>query len=112
MLRAKCQILLIGWDFDTRIFLDPDPQDGAPAELGPLISWLAEHRPELCIHVLRWDWGAVKLLGRGTTAFRLLRWSLNDRITFKLDSAHPLGASHHQKIIVIDDASLSAAGST
>jgi len=104
MLNARSQILLIGWDFDTRIFLDHSVDDGAPAKLGPFVSWLARNRPDLKIHILKWDLGAVKLLGRGTTLFRLARWARNKRIFFKLDGAHPFGASHHQKILVIDDA--------
>jgi phospholipase D1/2 len=103
MLRAKSQILLIGWDFDTRIFLDHEPGDQAPTNLGRLLSWLAKHRPDICIHILRWDWGAPKLLARGSTILRLLRWARTPQISFKLDGAHPLGASHHQKVIVIDD---------
>ena len=103
MLRAKSQILLIGWDFDTRIFLDDAPHDGAPDKLGPLISWLAKHRPDVCIHILKWNLGAPKLLGRGTTVLRLARWAMSKRISFKLDGAHPVGASHHQKIVVVDD---------
>ena len=58
-------------------------------------GWFApDTRPELCIHILKWDVGALKLLGRGTTLFRLARWMGNKRITFKLDGAHPKGASH------------------
>src|SRR5690606_34502287 len=30
-------------------------------------------------------------------------WNGNGRIHFALDSAHPPGASHHQKLVVIDD---------
>ena len=45
----------------------------------------------------------MKLLGRGTTVFRLARWAASKQINFKLDGAHPAGASHHQKIVVIDD---------
>ena len=103
MLSAKSQILLIGWDFDTRIFLDDEPGDEAPTKLGPLLSWIAKHRPEISIHILRWDWGAPKLLARGTTIFRLMQWAKTKQISFKLDGAHPLGASHHQKIMVVDD---------
>ena len=34
----------------------------------------------------------------------LLRWLPHNRgSTFKFDSAHPVGCSHHQKIVVIDD---------
>jgi len=104
MLKARSQILLIGWDFDTRIFLDDSPGDGAPARLGPFLSWLAKNRPDLSIHILKWDMGAVKLLGRGTTIFRLARWAWHSRIFFKLDGAHAFGASHHHKILVVDDA--------
>jgi phospholipase D1/2 len=103
MLQARSQILLIGWDFDTRIFLEAEEKDEMPAELGPFLSWLAKNRPDLKIHILRWNLGAVKLLARGTTVFRLMEWSASRQISFKLDSAHPLGASHHQKIVVIDD---------
>lgn len=103
MLKAEKQILLIGWDFDTRILLDEEPGDDAPETLGAFISWLARHRPQVAIHILRWDWGATKLLARGTTVLRLLNWARTRQIRFKLDGAHPLGASHHQKIVVIDD---------
>jgi len=103
MLGARAQILLIGWDFDTRIVLDNEPADGAPGKLGPFISWLAKNRPGVSIHILKWDVGAIKLLGRGTTILRLAHWARSKRITFKLDGAHPVGASHHQKIVVIDD---------
>lgn len=104
MLKARSQVLMIGWDFDTRIVLDHESDEEAPAKLGPFVSWLAKNRPELKIHILKWDLGAVKLLGRGTTLFRLARWAWDKRIFFKLDGAHPVGASHHQKILVIDDA--------
>ena len=109
MLKARQQIMLVGWDFDTRIFLDRETSsdkrtDGVPNELGPFIQWLAKHRPGLNIHILKWDVGALKLIGRGTTLLRLARWAWHKRITFKLDGAHAVGASHHQKILVIDDA--------
>jgi phospholipase D1/2 len=103
MLEAKSQILLVGWDFDTRIILDADASDGAPIKLGPLLSWIAKHHPQVSINILKWDLGAPKLLGRGTTVLRLIRWAATKQITFKLDGAHPMGASHHQKIVVVDD---------
>lgn len=33
----------------------------------------------------------------------LARWFLTRSVDFKFDSAHPLGCSHHQKVVVIDD---------
>ena len=103
MLRAERQILLIGWDFDTRICLDYAADDGAPTELGAFLSWLPRNKPDLNIYILKWDVGAIQLLGRGTTILRVARWAASDRIHFKLDGAHAKGASHHQKIAVIDD---------
>lgn len=103
MLTARSQILLIGWDFDTRIDLDAGESDEAPTELGAFLNWLPRKTPGLQIHILKWDVGAIKLLGRGTTIFRLARWAASDNIHFKLDGAHPVGASHHHKILVIDD---------
>ena len=103
MLKARKQILLIGWDFDTRIDLDSNEGDDAPTELGAFLTWLPKKTPGLQIHILKWDVGAIKLLGRGTTVFRLARWAWSDNIHFKLDGVHPVGASHHHKIVVIDD---------
>ncbi|UZK68170.1 phospholipase D-like domain-containing protein [Sphingomonas sp. S1-29] len=104
MMGATDQIILVGWDFDSRIILDRSrPDDGAPTELGPFLSWLADNRPGLQINILAWSLVTMKLLGRGTTVLRLARWMKHKQITFKTDGAHPFGASHHQKIIVIDN---------
>ena len=104
LLEARSQVMLIGWDVDTRIRLvDEEPPQGAPAVLGGLLSWLSKRRPELEIYILVWDQAAVSLLGRGTTLFRMMNWGANRRITTKFDSRHPLDGSHHQKILVIDD---------
>lgn len=105
MLKARSQIILIGWDVDTRVNLaDERPPEGAPTALGPLLSWLSKRRPELDIFILAWDEGLISVPGRGTTMFRMLRWALDRKVTIKWDSTHPLDASHHQKILVIDDA--------
>lgn len=106
MMNAKGRIFLIGWDFDTRIRLGRDRyrKGGPPTKLGDFILWLADRTPELEINILKWDVGALKMLGRGSSLVTAARWAMHDRITFKLDGAHPAGCSHHQKIVVIDDA--------
>ncbi|WP_230481841.1 phospholipase D-like domain-containing protein [Sphingomonas sp. Leaf21] len=101
MLNARRQILLIGWDFDARIVLD---HDEAPGEtVGDFIYSLVERQPELEIYLLRWDTGAIKSLFRGRTLFTVLKWMTHKRIHTKLDGHHPIAASHHQKIVIIDD---------
>lgn len=104
MLDARKRIMLIGWDFDARLRLDRNERlPGEPRAVGRFIRWLVDREPELEVFLLRWDLGAVKSLTRGTTPFTLLRWVTHPRIHPRLDSHHPTGASHHQKVVVIDD---------
>lgn len=104
MLRARSQILLVGWDVDTRIALVEKEEAGeAPSHLGAFVSWLVKRNPELCVHILAWDEAMLKVPGRGTTLLRLFAWSRSKRLSFRFDSSPPLLASHHQKILVVDD---------
>lgn len=108
MLKARSQILIMGWDLDTRIKLlgeaDGDKDEEAPVHLGAFLTWLTKRRPELRIHILAWGGHAYRYLGRGTTMLRLGSWRLlSKHIDFRLDTQHPREASHHQKILVVDD---------
>jgi phosphatidylserine/phosphatidylglycerophosphate/cardiolipin synthase-like enzyme len=103
MMQAEHQILLIGWDFDARIRLVHEPEDGAPTAIGALIDWLVRHKPHLHVHILRWDTGAIKSLFQPTTMATIARWWRHPRIHLKLDHAHPPAGSHHQKIVIVDD---------
>jgi len=110
MLKAQQRIFLIGWDFDSRIRLgsgrrwwDLPRKDRFPARLGAFVVWLVKRTPTLQVRVLKWNFGALKFIFRGTMIIDLIRWFITPGIDFKFDSAHPLGCSHHQKIVVIDD---------
>jgi len=103
MLKARKRIMLIGWDFDARIELSDERLPGEPRTLGEFVLWLVKRNPELEVFLLRWNMGAVRTLFRGKTIFTLARWMAHRRIHTRLDSAATLGASHHHKIVVIDD---------
>ncbi len=110
MLNAKYRILLIGWDFDTRIHLAEGRswwQKGFrqkyPSRLGSFFVWLTRHRPTLEIKILKWSFGAFKFAIRSSMWMDLARWFPHRRIDFKFDSAHPMGCSHHQKIVILDN---------
>lgn len=110
MADARQRIFLIGWDFDTRIKLSAGRRwwtlrrrDRHPARLGSFILWLAHRTPRLEIRLLKWNVALLKSLFRGTMVIDLARWAISRSIDFKFDSAHPVGCSHHQKIVVIDD---------
>ena len=106
ILQARHSILLVGWDFDTRIELDrggrPDP--AVPNRIGSLLNYVVRHNPRLRVYVLRWDLAFLKMPFRGTTPLFLLEWLGSRRLHFHLDRHHPPEACHHQKIAVIDDA--------
>lgn len=103
MLKARRRIMLIGWDFDARIELSDERLPGEPGTLGDFVLWLVKRNPDLEVFLLRWNIGALRALFRGTTIFTLMRWMAHPRIHTRLDGASTLGASHHHKIVVIDD---------
>lgn len=109
MLKAEHRVLLIGWDFDTRIHLSKGRrwwQKGwrrqYPRRLGSFIYWLARNRRQLDIRILKWGVGTFKFFTRGAMLLDLLRWWPQRRIDFKFDNVHPVGCSHHQKLVLID----------
>jgi len=109
--KAQHNVLLIGWDIDTRIKLDPtttqtgtDTEIHGPNKLGRFLRFVARKNPSLEIHILKWSLGVMLALRPGSTAFDMLGWILHPRVHFKMDSAHPAAAAHHQKVVVIDDA--------
>ena len=110
LMRARQRIMMIGWDFDTRILLGQGrrwwnlPAKLAnPARLGPFVIWLCKRTRGLEVRVLKWNFGALKFIFRGSMILDLYRWWRNPAIDFKFESGHPLGCSHHQKIVVVDD---------
>nr|CAD6421784.1 phospholipase [Rhizobium sp. Q54] len=104
MLKAKRSIFLIGWDFDTRIRLEPGNEDAhRPDKLGRFLNALARKNDRIDIRILKWDVGLISSLTRGETPFYILRWMFNSRIHLKLDGAHPAMSAHHMKLLVVDD---------
>ena len=103
MLQARHRIVIIGWDFNPRIKLDRTEDANQDETLGSFLFDLSERQPHVPILILKWNVGALKMLFRDGALAWLARLALKRSIRFKLDSAHPLGCSHHQKIVVIDD---------
>jgi hypothetical protein len=103
--QARHMVMLIGWQFDLRIKLEPDRADAEPPdELGKFLKAVAAERPELRIHILPWDAAMLATLARQVVPFLALELVWHHRIHFRLDGDHPAGTCHHQTIIVVDDA--------
>jgi phospholipase D1/2 len=110
MIAARRELLLIGWDFDFEIEMLPGESDaeglapdGLPNQLGAFTRAVVERTPELDIYFLKWNGAVFVAPGRYLPALEL-RLFAGERIHLALDSHHPFGACHHQKIVVADDA--------
>jgi phospholipase D1/2 len=103
--QAQESIFIIGWDVDSRVCLVPDGmREQQPMELGAFLKAIVSRRRGLQVYVLEWDFAVIFALERESTTVRQQRWRTHRRVQFRMDGAHPAGASHHQKVVVVDDA--------
>jgi phospholipase D1/2 len=104
LLEARASVFIIGWDIHSELRLVRDEEDdGFPTTLGMLLDEIAERRPALRIHILSWDFSMIYAMEREFFPTYKLRWKSHDRVLFCLDGEHPVGASQHQKLVVVDD---------
>ncbi len=112
-LEARDSLFIVGWDFHSRAQLLGDgmtlPEEpGAPRLLGDFLNYLCERRRSLRIRVLIWDFPSVFGIEREFPFFYGTAlpgsWQPHRRIQLRYDSSHRFGGSHHQKIVVIDNA--------
>src|SRR5262245_29330527 len=100
--RAQRFIFIAGWQLDSRFRLNPRNPD-SPGCWDFVLDLVRRNR-QLRIYVLLWDFAMIYAADREIIPLYSHPWRSHRRIHFRLDSNHPMGASHHQKIVVIDDA--------
>jgi phospholipase D1/2 len=106
LLSARQQIWILGWDIDSRLCLRRDLASAAQrraATLGPLLQSIVSRTGGPDCYVLAWDFALIYAFEREAFPQLKLGWSTHRRLHFELDNMHPLGASQHQKIVVVDD---------
>jgi phospholipase D1/2 len=104
MLGARDCIMILSWDIDRRTVMVPGGAgDGYPEALGDFLHALLEERPQLRVYVLNWDFAMLYALERELLPAYRTSWRRQRRMAFHMDDRHPVGASHHQKIVVVDD---------
>ncbi len=104
ILSAGRTVFILGWDIHSKLQLVRDVEDdGLPRELGALLDFVAKQRA-VDVFVLSWDFAMIYLLEREPFPLYALNWKTHSRVRFHMDDRHPLGASQHQKLVVIDDA--------
>jgi phospholipase D1/2 len=101
MEKAKQSILLLGWDFDPLVRLEPEAlMDQRPSSF---MERLLERNSSLRIHILIWDMAWIFAVQRRDSPRHARKWLPDHRMVYRLDNTHPTGASHHQKVLVVDD---------
>lgn len=100
--KARRSVLIVGWDFDGRIRLRPEDAD-CPS-LGEILRELVDRNDDLEVHILIWSVAVAHAPSQPNELLLTPEWAKHPRISFRLDTAHPIYAAHHQKIVVIDEA--------
>jgi phosphatidylserine/phosphatidylglycerophosphate/cardiolipin synthase-like enzyme/uncharacterized membrane protein YdjX (TVP38/TMEM64 family) len=102
---AQNSIEILAWDIDPRVALvRDDPGDGFPVALGEFFVAVLRRRPRLRVRILEWDFSMIYAVEREwVPLFNKPRWPRHPRLDFRFDGNHPVAASHHQKLVVVDD---------
>lgn len=109
LLAAEKTVFILGWDIFASVDLAPgvDPKgparQEAPTKLDALLSFVARRRPHLRCYILIWDYAALYTLERDPFSRWKLGWRAHRHVRFGFDDRHPVGGSHHQKVVVVDD---------
>ena len=102
---ARHSIMIVGWDLHSGLRLLRNGEDGDyPQTLGRFLDYLARKNKRLKIYLLSWDFSMIYAMEREFFPRYKLKWLTHKNISFCLDGEHPVGASQHQKVVVIDDA--------
>jgi phosphatidylserine/phosphatidylglycerophosphate/cardiolipin synthase-like enzyme len=105
--KAERTILMAGWQFSCSVELvrgDDACNCPYPRTLLELLTTLCEERPDLHVYMLPWDSSPVFAFEREPLQKLKLRLKGHPRIHWKMDNMHPAGASHHQKLFIVDRA--------
>jgi phosphatidylserine/phosphatidylglycerophosphate/cardiolipin synthase-like enzyme/uncharacterized membrane protein YdjX (TVP38/TMEM64 family) len=104
ILRAQHSIFVLGWDITANLDLVPGAKDRTePTRLAELLDTVVRRRRGLHCHVLVWDHSTLYALERDPFTRVKLGWLTHERVHFRFDDRHPLGGSHHDKVLVVDD---------
>ena len=103
--QARSSAFLLTWDIYSSLCLVPRGASRQPCPpLRELLDDVAVRQPQLQIFMLNWDFSLLLGRGREWLLRYKLDWATHERVHFRLDRWFPLGASHHEKIVVVDDA--------
>lgn len=102
--QARRQAILLCWDIDSRVAMyRPCDAERAPCHLTAILQRALVDNPELEIHLLPWDFAMIYAFEREWLPLFNRPLARHRRLHVRFDGEHPLGASQHQKLLVVDD---------
>lgn len=105
--KAHSYILISGWQFDSEVMLlrgKDAGQANGETRLLKFLDSLCARNPELKVYILAWDFSLIFMREREWMQELIFNWSTSERLSFRFDNRHAIGASQHQKYVVIDGA--------
>lgn len=109
--QARHQAIILCWDVDSRVEMHrPCEAEQAPCHLTAVLHRALKRNPELTIHLLPWDFAMIYAFEREWLPLFSRPMARHPRLKVQFDDEHPLGASQHQKMLVIDDQSALVGG--
>jgi phosphatidylserine/phosphatidylglycerophosphate/cardiolipin synthase-like enzyme len=100
---ARSYVLIAGWQLESSVLLRRLPEDeGRARTLREVVRSACEHNRELRIYVLAWDWASIYAFDREWRTREKLKKAGLGQLEFRYDATHPQGASHHDKLVVVD----------
>jgi phosphatidylserine/phosphatidylglycerophosphate/cardiolipin synthase-like enzyme len=109
--KARHSIFILAWDIDSQLRLTRGEKGETQDK--PFVQFLNDlvtRKKELQVYILAWDFAILFALEREWLPIYKLDWKTHQRIDFQLDGKQPIGGSHHQKVVVVDDSIAFAGG--
>ncbi|WP_413204398.1 VTT domain-containing protein [Rhodospirillum sp. A1_3_36] len=108
---ARKSIFILAWELHSKVPLLRDvpldsegrAEDGWPVTLRLLLLDALDRNPELEVHIVLWQAAVLFRLEREVPFDLPSLWAGHPRLHFVEDGDLPALASHHQKIVTIDD---------
>jgi phosphatidylserine/phosphatidylglycerophosphate/cardiolipin synthase-like enzyme len=106
MRKARHTIHLLNWAFEPQTLLHPQAGCTGPDEdrIANFLIALAEAKPDLDVRVLCWKSALPIAATQNWFTFADRKVFAGTKVKFVFDGKLPLGACHHQKMVVIDEA--------
>lgn len=100
---ARRSLYIAAWDIDSRLRLRRRQKQPDSEKLGEFINQKTAGLRDFQTYILAWDFPMMYAREREWLPILNLGWKTHKRVHFHLDDHHPIGACHHQKLVILDD---------